>query len=358
MRVADLLGAADVFIRAATWAQRNARENLGRLGDPARDNEFKRDFPDMEWDYAAIERVDSKTQSLSILTFNLGKALQNDPGNNLLLKAGDTVVVFSKADFRQPESKKFRVVRIEGEVRFPGVYPIEMGETLHQIFARAGGLTDQAYIYGTIFSRMSARKLEEQRLRQASDRVEQDYLRYLAGRSRNAVSTEEAGVSSTEFEAVRSLVSRLRAFQPEGRIPLNLRGLDAIADNFPKIPLEDDDRIVVPSRPATVTVVGAVFQEGSLLWMPDWSTRAYIDSAGGFRRHADTSGVVVMHADGTVRQSGGWLGRNENIYPGDTVVVPENVELTSWTRIFRDWAQIFYQLGLGAAAIKILGFSL
>lgn len=360
MKVSDLLASTDLFIRAATWVQRNGRENLVKLGDMGRDSEFKRDFPDMEWGYAAIERLDPKTQSTTILTFNLWNAMHGDMQSNLTLQAGDTVVVFAKADFNQPQFKKLRMVRVEGEVKYPGIYPVEMGETLQQIFARAGGLTDQAYLFGTVFSRASARKIEELRLRQVSDRIEQDYLRYLAGRSRNSVGNDATGggVNSTEYEAVRSLVARLRAHQPEGRIPLNLQGLNAAIDHFPKFALEDEDRILIPPRPATVTVVGSVFQEGSLLWVSDWSAGDYIDYAGGFRRHADTSGVVVMHADGTVRQSNGWFSRNEPIYPGDTVVVPENVELTSWTRIFRDWSQIFYQMGLGAAAIKILNSGL
>ncbi|MEN9538599.1 MAG: hypothetical protein RLZZ126_834 [Pseudomonadota bacterium] len=360
MKVSDLLASSDLFVRAATWVQRNGRESLQKLGDANRDSEFRRDFPDMEWGYAAIERVDPATQSMSILTFNLWNALNGDGANNLPLKPGDVVVVFAKADFSQPQFKKLRMVRVEGEVKFPGIYPVEVGETLQQVFDRAGGLTDQAYVFGTIFSRSSARKMEEQRLRQVSDRIEQDYLRYLAGRSRNAVGNDVTGggVNATEFEAVRSLVARLRAHQPEGRIPLNLRGVTAGVEHFPKIALEDDDRVLIPPRPATVTVVGSVFQEGSLLWVSDWGASAYIDYAGGFRRHADTSGVVVMHADGTVRQIGGWFGRSEPIHPGDTIVVPENVELTSWTRIFRDWSQIFYQLGLGAAAIKILHSSL
>jgi hypothetical protein len=40
--------------------------------------------------------------------------------------------------------------------------------------------------------------------------------------------------------------------------------------------------------------------------------------------------------------------------PGDAVVVPENFEYVSWTRTLRDWSQIFFQFGLGAAAIKVL----
>jgi polysaccharide biosynthesis/export protein len=354
MRISDVLGSSDVFIRAATWSKRNARENLAKIGDPKRDNELKRDFPDMEWDYAAIERIDTRLQSLSIITFNLGKALQKDSANDLILEPGDTVVVFAKADFRQPEYKKFRMVRIEGEVKFPGVYPISLDETLSQVIDRAGGVTAQGYVYGTVFSRASTRKLEAYRLQQVADRVEQDYLRYLAGRSRNALSPEEASVSSTEFEAVRSLVGRLRAYQPEGRIPLNLNDADGITNGFPAVVLEDDDQLLIPNRPATVTVVGAVFQEGSLLWQPNWNSADYIENAGGFRRHADNSGVVVIHANGTVRQAGRWLGRGEPVHAGDTVIVPENVELTSLTRMLRDWSQIFYQLGLGSAALKIL----
>jgi polysaccharide biosynthesis/export protein len=262
--------------------------------------------------------------------------------------------VFAKADFRQPEYKKFRMVRIEGEVKFPGVYPISLDETLSQVIDRAGGVTAQGYVYGTVFSRASTRKLEAYRLQQVADRVEQDYLRYLAGRSRNALSPEEASVSSTEFEAVRSLVGRLRAYQPEGRIPLNLNDAGGITNGFPAVVLEDDDQLLIPNRPATVTVVGAVFQEGSLLWQPNWNSADYIENAGGFRRHADNSGVVVIHANGTVRQAGRWLGRGEPVHAGDTVIVPENVELTSLTRMLRDWSQIFYQLGLGSAALKIL----
>jgi hypothetical protein len=39
-------------------------------------------------------------------------------------------------------------------------------------------------------------------------------------------------------------------------------------------------------------------------------------------------------------------------------LVPEDVHSSSWTRVFRDWSQIFYQLGLGTAALKILRSSL
>jgi polysaccharide export outer membrane protein len=151
------------------------------------------------------------------------------------------------------------------------------------------------------------------------------------------------------------LVGRLRTVQPEGRIPLNLSSSAAQYRDLPSILLEDLDSVVIPTKPATVTVVGSVFRQGSLLWNSAWTSQNYLDNSGGLRQHADRSGVVIFRADGTVRQQGGWLnGASSEINPGDTIVVPEDVQSSSWTRIFRDWSQIFYQLGLGGAAIKIL----
>ena len=40
--------------------------------------------------------------------------------------------------------------------------------------------------------------------------------------------------------------------------------------------------------------------------------------------------------------------------PGDTIVVPEDLEKFRFTKELKEWAQIFYQFALGAAAVKIL----
>ena len=355
LRVSDILNPKDGLIRPAAWMQQNGRANLMGLSDLSRDTDFRRDFPDMEWDYAAIERIDPVSLSASVIPFNLAKALSKNAENDLQLMSGDTIVVFSKIDFKQPQEKKLKLVKVEGEVKAPGIYSVGLGETLSQVINRAGGLTTQAYIFGTIFSRESAKRDEAVRLKDATDRIEQDYFRYLASRSRNATTQEEGVVSTGEIESIKSLVGRLRTVQPEGRIPLNLSSSAAQYRDLPSILLEDLDSVVIPTKPATVTVVGSVFRQGSLLWNSTWTSQDYLNNSGGLRQHADSSGVVIFRADGTVRQQGGWLkGASSEINPGDTIVVPEDVQSSSWTRIFRDWSQIFYQLGLGGAAIKIL----
>jgi hypothetical protein len=83
-----------------------------------------------------------------------------------------------------------------------------------------------------------------------------------------------------------------------------------------------------------------------------------MDNAGGATRDADSGRVYVIRADGTVtaRAAGRFFTGfgNERLNPGDTVVVPENLDRFSWTRELKDWSQIFYQFALGVAGLKVL----
>ena len=53
-------------------------------------------------------------------------------------------------------------ITLEGEVRFPGQYKIIRGENLSDLLQRAGGLTNTAYPYGTVYLRRSVAALEEE----------------------------------------------------------------------------------------------------------------------------------------------------------------------------------------------------
>ncbi len=52
---------------------------------------------------------------------------------------------------------RFEVI-LSGEVKFPGEYIIQKGETLSSVLRRAGGLTELAYPYGTLFVRQRIQK--------------------------------------------------------------------------------------------------------------------------------------------------------------------------------------------------------
>jgi protein involved in polysaccharide export with SLBB domain len=121
------------------------------------------------------------------------------------------------------------------------------------------------------------------------------------------------------------------------------------------VALEDGDRFVVPARPATVNVLGAVYNQNSFLHEPGLRVADYLRHAGGPTRNADSGQAFIIRADGRVLPRRG-AGKFETLRlsPGDSVVVPEQLFKGSILRGLRDWTQVFSQLALGAAAVNIL----
>jgi protein involved in polysaccharide export with SLBB domain len=132
------------------------------------------------------------------------------------------------------------------------------------------------------------------------------------------------------------------------------------AKALPDVVLEDGDRFFVPSQPSTVGVLGAVYNQNTFLYQPEKRVSEYLAHAGGPTRDADTNRVYVVRADGAVIGGGAsssWLGsgiQSERLMPGDTIVVPEDLNRFRFTKELKDWSQIFYQFALGVAGLKVL----
>lgn len=322
-------------------------------------------FDELNWDYATIQRLDERDLSTQIIPFNLGAAvLRDDPAANLELKAGDVVTIYSQKDIRVPVARQTRLVSVEGEVGTPGVYQLLAGETLRALIARAGGFTAQAYVYGLEFSREETRRRQRENLTQAIARLEAlsatQAAREAANRRDDAARGTEVSTAATQAQ-----LNRLRTLQPNGRIALELTPQTASLAELPELPLEHLDRIVVPARPGFVTVAGAVVNSNAFLWRQDRSAGDYIKLAG-LDEAADTGQAFILRADGTVSHAGDRRGlfgigggiEGTTLQPGDAVIVPNQLDYETWGRALvrnlKDWSQIFYQFGLGAAAIETL----
>ena len=313
---------------------------------------------EINWDYAVVERLNQADLSTLLLPFSLGRAiLDGDPAHNLVLEPGDIVTVFSKTDINVPQQKQTRLVRLEGEFVHSGVYQAQPGETLRQLVARAGGLTPAAYLFGAEFTRESTRKAQEAQYQETLNRLEREGEAIGTVQARSVVSAEEAQALPAQAAARRALIARLRELKPTGRIVLEVPPGGRAAD-LPDVPLEDGDRLYMPSPPSMVNVYGAVFTESSFLYRAEKRVNDYLSQAGGTTKRADTSQLFVLRADGSVAGSSrGWLGTrlaSSEVMPGDTIVVPEDFERTTWMKDLKDWSQIFYQFALGVAAIKVL----
>ncbi|QYF96070.1 SLBB domain-containing protein [Massilia sp. PAMC28688] len=322
---------------------------------------------EVNWEYAVIERLNRDTLTISLIPFNLGRVF-TAPGSadNVLLQPGDTVTVFSQNDMAVPLDKRRVFVRVEGEVNAPGVYQMTAGENLQSLLARAGGPTSNAYLFGTAFYREQVRKEQEMNLEKAANRLETQ----LRNEQSRLVANVRGTVDPASIEARRQAdlasgreaIARLRALKPTGRIAF---GLDPKATAFHRLPalkLEDGDRLVIPAKVEFVHVFGSVNAEASPLWRPNGRVSDYLKMVG-LTPEADVDNVFILRVDGSVvsRDSGRWLFGGFGgvlVMPGDSIVVPEKFDKeTGWTKFVqgtKEWAQIFANLGLGAAAIQVL----
>lgn len=359
MRVRDIIPDRESLLTPDYW-QRKTAKIAGRVGDESLLRQVRRNDDEINWDYAVIERVNPHDLSTSLIPFDLGRAvLDNDPVHNLTLEPGDTLTVFSKRDIRVPATRQTHYVTLEGEFVRPGVYRIEPGETLRQLVARVGGLTPDAYLYGAEFLRESTRREQQERFQEIVDRLERDFEESARQRARSVSTPEEAAALKVEIDAQRERFRKMRTLRVKGRIALQMAGAGNRLSDLPDLPLEDGDRLIIPTMPSTVSVFGAVNNEGAFLYQPGHRVSDYLALAGGTSRFADKRNLFLLRADGSAlsRRDTGLLFASLDSHrprPGDTIVVPEDTERGTWVKSLKDWTQIFYQFGLGAAAIKTL----
>lgn len=318
-------------------------------------------------EYAVIERVDSSEVSVELLPFNLRDVLA-DPASpdNLPLKPGDIVTVFSVNDVRVPQAKRQVFVRVEGEVLRPGVYQMRPGEGLRQLVARAGGLTRDAYLFGSEFYREEVRQTQAVNLEKTVRRLESELQTRLSTSAASVATGSDNATAAqlrvaAETAAQKQSLDRLRNLKPTGRIMLGMQPESGGAEALPELRLEGMDRLVIPSRPDFVYVLGSVNTEASLIWRQGRTVQDYLNTAG-VTSGADVDELFVIRADGSVLSRAGqnWFGgvTRAEVMPGDTIVLPEKTDHeTAWsafTRNAKDITQIIYQFSLGAAAIKTL----
>ena len=344
--------------------QENSKVETGsdyRQGKDAREQRtaLKRTLAEVNWDYAVVERLDRETLTNTLLPFNLAKAIiEGDPENNLVLEPGDVITVFSKDDIAVPVESRSVYVRLEGEFKHGGLYKIKQGETLRELVARVGGVTRNAYLLGTELNRESLRA-DQQRTMDAAIKKAEAQLSLNAGYiAKSSLTPEDATAARANAEMQADYLKKLKEIRATGRVVLTLAE-NATERDLPSTVLQDGDTIRIPSVPTTVTVVGEVVSPNSFLFERGAKLADYLHLAGGPSINGDTARFYVTHPSGVTEANPSGFFTVSSLeghpaLPGDEIVVPQLPEKVSYMKNLKDITQIFYQFGLGAAAIRVL----
>ncbi|MCC7304809.1 MAG: SLBB domain-containing protein [Alphaproteobacteria bacterium] len=253
---------------------------------------------------------------------------------------GDAVRVGQK--FQKTAGKS---VLVMGEVKNPGRYDLLPGDKVSDLLARTGGLTDDAYADGAIFSRDSERRAEEARFRAQA----QDMQRAISA----ALAEDEEKVDAGKIAEARALAGQLQSAEGIGRITVTADPDRLKAEPELDMLLEPGDRLYIPKRSLNVRVSGEVLSPANLQFRQGKKPRDYIDEAGGFTFDADTDRTFVLYPDGSAQplQVSSWNYNPVFIPPGSTIVVPRDPKPFDFVESAKNISQILSNLAVTAIFI-------
>ena len=292
-------------------------------------------------------RVDGNARQTQLVNVDLAAVLRGDPSADLLLQPFDFLNIKEVPEWSEQEQ-----VTLLGEVRFPGNYPIQRGETLRSLLNRAGGLTALAFPAGSVFTREELKEREQQQIDRLAERLQSD----LASAALQATAANQ-GQATQALAVGQSLLNQLKAAEAVGRLVINLEEvLESPLASDRDVVLRDGDRLIIPKQKQEVTVLGEVQTSTSHFFRERLSRDDYIGLSGGVTRKADRSRIYVVRADGSVvsSENSGWFRRSGQVAmrPGDTVVVPLDTERMPALPLWQAVTGILYNLAIAAAAVN------
>ena len=201
------------------------------------------------------------------------------------------------------------IVTLNGEVSRPGEYLIARDETLHDLITRAGGLTDVAYPLGAVFTRESLKESQRESNALLAEQLEQAVLQ---------VAQSDTSDAGEQVKAVLGYAQRLRQQDVTGRLSVNV----SLADVSAPVYLQSGDVLMIPKRPAHVSVIGSVQKDTVASYSADKRLSAYLASAGGTNRLADIKRAYILLPNGESIEA----NEESIIPPGAVIVVPPKTD--------------------------------
>jgi len=166
---------------------------------------------------------------------------------------------------KNPNYHEQRVVRIMGEVNYPGTYVLERkSENLLELIRKSGGPTSESFLYGSTFTR----------------------------------------------DGKRLIIDMEKLFNDE--------------DEDQDVILKNGDEIFIPKIPNTVVVSGEVNNPGLYKYIPGNNVKDYIDKAGGA---TDSSNYILYtKANGETKKIGfGLFSSNPTTNDGSVIIVTKEI---------------------------------
>jgi polysaccharide biosynthesis/export protein len=260
---------------------------------------------------------------------------------DVAIRPGDDIRFRSKQPVMEPGA-----ILLSGEFRRPGLYSIRKGETLAQLIARAGGVTEQSYPYGAVFTRRSVRLAQQEGFKRSSRELSQALLTVSARRQ----------LSGDTLAAASALAKSFASTEAPGRVVVEAdpRVLERRPDLDTQ--LEPGDAILMPKKPNFILSTGDFLNPTAMQFIPGKTVSSYIKESGGFQETADKKRVFIVYPNGVAQSVSAPSSRSKLIAipPGSAIVAPKNVDPLRKLDTLRDIGTLVSQFASTIASLAVL----
>ncbi|RAZ25140.1 polysaccharide biosynthesis/export family protein [Campylobacter hyointestinalis] len=271
----------------------------------------------------AIVRSHADNSQIQINSYPLAKF------DSVSLRAGDEV------EFMTDHSAREVRVNIDGEHSGSRAIVMPKGATLGDLMDKIG-FNPQSNIDALQLFRKSVAKMQKNLIESHLRELESIAL------TTSSDTTQEAQIRATEAKAILDFIERARMVEPKGQVVISNK------DDIYQIVLQEDDTIYIPTKDNIVIVQGEVSMPGAFTHVANSDIEDYIKMAGDLSSRADSSGVILVSANGKAGKFKASSG--EDVYPGDSILVLPKVE-TKMLQATSILTQILYQLAIAAKVV-------
>ena len=259
---------------------------------------------------------------------------------NFKLQSRDRVHVRTVEELNTDDS-----ITLRGQVKYPGSYPLNKGDTLKSVIMRAGGLLDNAFTSGAILQRQVTAASQRNGNAKLAQTIRSSYASSL-------LTSEDVNNSFSEINAIAELIENS---PNNGRVIIDLDAA-LIGDKDSNISLTADDVLSIPKVIDTISVIGEVNSSNSNLYDSNLNVEDYIALAGGFTPRANKSDIYIIKPNGAVapltKSFFGFGLTRYKLQQGDTIVVPVKADYHDNLKLWSQVTQIFYQSLVSLAALN------
>ena len=233
-------------------------------------------------------------------------------------------------------------VEIQGQVRFPGTYVVNNFTTLQDIYDLAGGLTARSDTSAIFLSRQSNKIKEKASYETAKNSIIDSLITSLNNSFGNELGFDLSLLSLLEKPIVDF----------PGRLSGELSPKSMTAENTY---LENGDLIVIPPMTNSISVLGQVLSPGSIVYNSKYEINDFIEQSGGYTQFADRNSTYILKSNGTATTDvQNFFKLGYEIKPGDSIIVPRNLEKISTLPLITYSAQIISDIAISAASLNAI----